>query len=230
MKATKACKKRAAECIKKPLVGHFCRSLGRDGVALFFQRCDDQLQPRGSPHLPRRCRQDVHRIISHAKVVATERAEKAAAGSEGVEQIQLVPASPDQTITFEIPDGPPPKNLEITGDGAKELDPQLVRDFLQKQWDIFQAFLKNLKAALSEKSLDKVNKVLGRMSVEEAEIVVEQLQEAGILSFETPGIVDQTGKSSKNPTVTVPVPPKDGASGSVPVQQTEVLNLEDSLD
>ncbi|GAA6047631.1 hypothetical protein NBRC10513_004089 [Rhodotorula toruloides] len=191
---------------------------------------DDQLQPRGSPHLPRRCRQDVHRIISHAKVVATERAEKAAAGSEGVEQIQLVPASPDQTITFEIPDGPPPKNLEITGDGAKELDPQLVRDFLQKQWDIFQAFLKNLKAALSEKSLDKVNKVLGRMSVEEAEIVVEQLQEAGILSFETPGIVDQTGKSSKNPTVTVPVPPKDGASGSVPVQQTEVLNLEDSLD
>ncbi|BGO99684.1 hsp90 co-chaperone Cdc37 [Rhodotorula toruloides] len=216
MKATKACKKRAAECIKKPLVGHFCRSLGRDGVALFFQRMTN------SNHAALRIFLD--------DVAKTSTASSPAAGSEGVEQIQLVPASPDQTITFEIPDGPPPKNLEITGDGAKELDPQLVRDFLQKQWDIFQAFLKNLKAALSEKSLDKVNKVLGRMSVEEAEIVVEQLQEAGILSFETPGIVDQTGKSSKNPTVTVPVPPKDGASGSVPVQQTEVLNLEDSLD
>jgi cell division cycle protein 37 len=123
------------------------------------------------------------RIISRAKVVAAERAEKAAAGSESVEQIQLVPASPDQTITFEIPDGPPPDKLEITGEGAEDLDPQLVREFLQKRWDIFQGFpLKNLKAAMSKKSLNKVNKVLGRMSVKEAEIVVEQLQEAGILS------------------------------------------------
>ncbi|BGP32124.1 hsp90 co-chaperone Cdc37 [Rhodotorula toruloides] len=165
-------------------------------------------------------------IISRAKVVAAERAEQAAAGPEGVEQIQLVPASPDQTITLEIPDGPPPENLEINGEGAEDLDPQLICDFLQKRWDIFQAFPKSLKAALSEKSLDKVNKVLGRMSVEEAEIVVEQLQEA----FETAGMVDQTGKSSKKPTVTVPVPPQDRASGSVPVQQTEVLDLENSLD
>ncbi|BGP08138.1 hsp90 co-chaperone Cdc37 [Rhodotorula toruloides] len=229
MKGTKAGEKRATECIEKALVGQYCRSLGRDGVALFFQRMTN------SNHAALRIFLDdvaktSDRIISRAKVVAAERAEKAAAGSEGVEQIQLVPASPDQTITFEIPDGPPPENLEITGEGSEELDPQLVRDFLQKRWDIFQAFPKNFKAALSEKSLDKVNKVLGRMSVEEAEIVVEQLQEAGILSFETPGIVDQTGKSSENPTVTVPVQPKDDASGSVPVQQTEVLNLEDSLD
>ncbi|GEM07172.1 hsp90 co-chaperone cdc37 [Rhodotorula toruloides] len=225
MKGTKADEKRATECIEKALVGQYCRSLGRDGVALFFQRMTNSNHAALQIFLDDVAKTS-DRIISRAKVVAAERAEKAAAGSEGVEQIQLVPASPDQTITFEIPDGPPPENLEITGEGAEELDPQLVRDFLQKRWDIFQAFPKNLKAALSEKSLDKVNKVLGRMSVEEAEIVVEQLQEAGILSFETPGIVDQTGTASQNPTVT----PKDGTSGSVPVQQTEVLNLEDSLD
>ncbi|KAL7337041.1 Cdc37 N terminal kinase binding-domain-containing protein [Rhodotorula toruloides] len=180
MKGTKVGEKRATECIEKALVGQYCRSLGRDGVALFFRRMTN------SNHAALRIfLDDVAKksdcIILRAKVVAAERAEKAAAGSEGVEQIQLVPASPDQTITFEIPDGPPPENLEITGEGSKELDPQLVRDFLQKRWDIFQAFPKNLKAALSKKSLDKVNKVLGRMSVEEAEIVVEQLQEAGIL-------------------------------------------------
>lgn len=129
---------------------------------------------------------DVHktslRIIERAKVVAAERASKAASGEEGVEQIQLVASSPDTTITFEVPDGSPPENLEITGEGADELDPVLVREFLQKRWDIFESFPKNLKSALSEKSLEKVNKVLGRMSVDEAESVVEQLQEAGILS------------------------------------------------
>lgn len=125
------------------------------------------------------------RIVTRAKVVAAERAAQGPSsgdGAEGVEQIQLVPASPDQTITFEVPDGPPPDQLEITGEGADELDPQLVRDFLQKRWDIFESFPKNLKSALKEKSLDKVNKVLGKISVDEAEIVVEQLQEAGILS------------------------------------------------
>lgn len=39
MKGTKAGEKRATECIEKALVGQYCRSLGRDGVALFFQRC-----------------------------------------------------------------------------------------------------------------------------------------------------------------------------------------------
>ena len=170
------------------------------------------------------------RIVTRAKVVAAERAAKGKGGEgegEGVEQIQLVPASPDQTITFEVPDGPPPAKLEITGEGASDLDPELVREFLQKRWEIFESFPKNLKAALKEKSLDKVNKVLGKMSVDEAEIVVEQLQEAGILSvsqpvlrfaalseadylvgppwqFEQPGVIDQTGRGSGNETVSIP--------------------------
>ena len=215
------------------------------------------------------------RIVTRAKVVAAERAAKGKGGEgEGVEQIQLVPASPDQTITFEVPDGPPPAKLEITGEGASDLDPELVREFLQKRWDIFESFPKNLKAALKEKSLDKVNKVLGKMSVDEAEIVVEQLQEAGILSvshsyygpkygsranflvglplqFEQPGVIDQTGRSSGNETVSVPAasalqqqpastttttassaaPPSAELPPAVPlVKQAEVLNLEDSLD
>lgn len=39
MKGTKAGEKRARECVEKALVGQYCRSLGRDGVMLFFQRC-----------------------------------------------------------------------------------------------------------------------------------------------------------------------------------------------
>lgn len=124
------------------------------------------------------------RIISRAKVVAAEqaaeRAENAAGG--GVEQIQLVASGPNTNITFEIPDGPPPDKLELTGEGSENLDVEQVKAFLQRRWDIYQGFSKGLRKALEEKSLEKVNKVLGKMSVEEAEEVVRLLQEGGILS------------------------------------------------
>ncbi|GAA5887787.1 hypothetical protein JCM5296_001766 [Sporobolomyces johnsonii] len=228
MKGTKDGEKRARECTEKALVGQYCRSLGRDGVALFFQRMTAQ-----NPAALRVFLEDVAktstRIIERAKVVAAERAAKQASSGEGVEQIQLVPSSPNQTITFEVPDGPPPEKLEITGEGADNLDPEMVREFLQKRWDIFDAFPKGLKKALEEKSLEKVNKVLGKMSVEDAEEVVGQLQEAGILSFETNEIVDQTGANATHPTVSVPV----GAASSTTSgegQQVEIPNFEDDLD
>ncbi|GAA5840120.1 hypothetical protein JCM9279_002283 [Rhodotorula babjevae] len=227
MKGTRASEQRARNCIEKALIGQYCRSLGRDGTALFFQR-----MVNANHQALRIFLDDVHkttqRIVDRAKVVAAERASKAASGEEGVEQIQLVASSPDVTISFEVPDGPPPETLEITGEGADELDPVLVREFLQKRWDIFESFPKNLKSALAEKSLDKVNKVLGRMSVEAAEEVVEQLQEAGILSFEQPGVIDKTGRGEQ----------QEGEEGlehpaaeeAAPVQETKGLNLDDDLD
>lgn len=56
---------------------------------------------------------------------------------------------------------------------------------------IFDAFPEDLQKALATESLDEVNKVLGKMSVEEAELVVEQLGNGGMLSLEE-GIVDAT--------------------------------------
>lgn len=131
--------------------------------------------------------EDVHstseRIINRARVVASERAaERAANPSGSKEQIQLVASDPSTVITFEVPDGPPPEKLEITGEGADELDPVLVREFLQKRWEIFEGFGEAVKKAVRSKSLEKVNRVLGKMDVPEAEEVVRQLQEAGILS------------------------------------------------
>lgn len=138
--------------------------------------------------------QTSERIIARARVVAKERdAERASSQGEGVEQIQLVATEEGVTISFEVPDGPPPETLEITGEGSEDLDPVLVREFLQRRWDIFQAFPKNLRKALTEKSLEKVNKVLGKMAVDEAEEVVKNLQEGGILSFDGTGVRDATG-------------------------------------
>lgn len=101
---------------------------------------------------------------------------------------------PTTVITFEVPDGPPPAELVIEGPEAENMDVEKVREFLQNRWDTFRAFPADFQAALKTRKLDEVNKVLGRMQVPEAEEVVKQLDEAGIMSFSSTDIVDQTGK------------------------------------
>ena len=61
---------------------------------------------------------------------------------------------------------------------------------------IFERFPPGLQRALEGGSLDKVNEVLGKMSVEEAEEVVEQLGEAGMLSIEE-GVIDPNTEDGK---------------------------------
>ena len=89
----------------------------------------------------------------------------------GTEQIQLV-AEGDAQISFNVPDGPPPDEIRLEGEGTEEMDPVEVRKFLVRQWTIFEGFAPEVKAALREESLEAVNKVLGGMSVDEAEQLV----------------------------------------------------------
>jgi len=99
------------------------------------------------------------------------------------EQIQLVAQDDNTTIAFNLPDGPPPAELRLEGEGTEELDIEQVRAFLQRKWDIFQSFDEDFKKALTTEKLDEVNKVLGKMKVAKAEEVVELMQEGGMLSF-----------------------------------------------
>lgn len=119
------------------------------------------------------------RIFTRSAALASEQA----SSGPGTEQIQLVAEDPSTTITFEVPDGPPPEKIELEGEGSENMDPERVKEFLQRRWDIFMGFEENLREALKTKSLEKVNAVLGNMEVGRAEKVVGLLDEAGILSF-----------------------------------------------
>jgi cell division cycle protein 37 len=111
------------------------------------------------------------------------------------EHIQLVPENPSQTISFNVPDGPPPENLVPEGPDAENLDIEEVRKALQMRWDVFQGFSEPFKDALRKGTLEGVNKVLGEMKVEEAEEVVSLLDVGGIMSFAEGGIRDERGTS-----------------------------------
>jgi len=111
------------------------------------------------------------------------------------ETIQLVPAEEGQTITFDVPDGPPPTELQLSDD-LKEYNVEQVREALQERWDIFMSFKPKLRKALKNGSLDEVNKALGTMDVGEAETVVNLLHRTGILNFADNGQVrDMTGRA-----------------------------------
>lgn len=91
----------------------------------------------------------------------------------GVEQIQLHAVDPNTKITINLPQPNSQEPIEIE---ARK---------------IFDSFSEEMQKALASESLDEVNKVLGKMSVEDAEVVVEQLGESGMLSLEQ-GIIDGT--------------------------------------
>lgn len=133
-------------------------------------------------------------LSTYARIVSrvNEIKDKYKDEGEGVEQIQLMAENPDTVITFQVPDGPPPEHLKLEGEGADQLDPEQVRQWLQRRWDIFNGFDHDFRAALETKNLEKVNQVLGRMPVPKAEKVVQELDQAGILNFQSTEIRDET--------------------------------------
>jgi len=178
--------KYAKQCVHQSLLIQYCEKLGRDGVGVFFKK-----MVSGDKRALKVFIDDVEQTYNH--VVNRVKITQAEAEAGGREQIQLVPENPSQTISFNVPDGPPPEELVLEGPGTEDMNIEDVRKALQLRWDIFHGFPKELQDALKEGGLDGVNKVLGNMDVPEAEAIVSSLDMAGILNFAEGGIRDETG-------------------------------------
>lgn len=123
-------------------------------------------------------RDDVNDTYNRIKTRAKELAKSSAEGQSEIEQIQLHAVDPSTKLNISIP---PADSKDEAHIAARE---------------IFNRFPSDLQKALESESLDEVNKVLGKMKVEEAEDVVEKLGESGILTVEQ-GIVDATTEEGK---------------------------------
>ena len=165
----------AKQCVHASLLLQYCRSLGKDGVGLFFKRITTP-----GHNAQKMFTDDVDKTYARLKSRVKELAEEKAAnkdgdpsGGAGVEQIQLHAVEPGTEIHINIPQPDSTEPLEIT---AREK---------------FDSFPPGLQRALESGSLDKVNEVLGKMSVDEAEEVVGHMGENGMLSMEQ-GVIDGT--------------------------------------
>ena len=166
----------ARQCVHQALLLQYCRQLGKDGVGLFFQRVQTPKHQARKLFLD-----DVNTTYARIRSRTSELASQAAAeDGQDREQIQLHAVDPNTTINIVTP---PPLDQCQTDDerGSRE---------------IFETFPPGLKRALESGSLDRVNEVLGKMSVDEAEQIVEQLGNGGMLSLEE-GVIDATTDEGK---------------------------------
>ena len=145
----------ARQCVHQGLLLQYCRALGKDGVGMFFKRITTQGHQAQKVFFD-----DVNstfdRIRTRAREIEKQRLEEE---TTGVEQIQLHAVDPGTAINIQIP----PETSE---------DPAEIRGR-----ELYNSFPPGLRRALESGSLDEVNKVLGKMSVEEAEEIVGQLSE-----------------------------------------------------
>ena len=162
----------ARQCVHQALLLQYCRQLGKDGVQLFFKRITTPGHQAQKLFLD-----DVNstyaRIRSRCREIEEQRKRDEADGNGGVEQIQLHAVDPNTTINISVPPA-----------DAPDEETKYARQ-------IFETFSPGLQRALESGSLDKVNDVLGKMSVDEAEEVVGLLGEGGMLSMEE-GVIDAT--------------------------------------
>ncbi|TKA25298.1 hypothetical protein B0A50_06202 [Salinomyces thailandicus] len=166
----------ARQCVHQALLLQYCRQLGKDGVGLFFKRITTQGHQARKLFLD-----DVNSTYDRIRSRTAElNRQKDDDPEGGVEQIQLHAVDPNTTINIVTP---PPME-------------QCNTDDARASRTIFETFPPGLKRALESGSLDRVNEVLGKMSVDEAEQIVEQLGNGGMLSLEE-GVIDATTDEGK---------------------------------
>ncbi|CAG8541292.1 28539_t:CDS:2 [Racocetra persica] len=162
--------KYAKQCVHQGWLLQYCQKLGKDGVTLFFKRITSP-DPQAREVFLKDVNETYERIRERCKVMNAEKTQRPQKAQ--VEQIQIEVTDPNTSLNVRIPDG----NSEDEDEKTR-----------------YQTFLKlpeNFQEALKTGELTKINKVLGAMTVEEAERVLDICGKADVLSLEG-GIIDAT--------------------------------------
>lgn len=167
---------RSRQCVHQALLLQYCMQLGHDGPRMFFTRImtpNHQSKKLFYDDVNNTC----NRIKVRTKEMNQERKEEAAKEAAGVEQIQLQAVDPGMSFNITIPS-------PITEGSDATMEQMEARA-------VFETFPPSFQRALETGKLDKINEVLGKMTVEEGEDVVAKLSDTGMLSVED-GVVDTT--------------------------------------
>ncbi|KAK5089698.1 hsp90 co-chaperone Cdc37 [Exophiala xenobiotica] len=165
----------AKQCVHQALLVQYCRQLGKDGVGVFLKRVTTKGHQAHRVFVD-----DVNDTYARIRTRTAElkKQEQEAEEKGDVEQIQLHAVEPGTEIHINVPQ---PNSSDPTEIEARK---------------IFESFPPGLQRALESGSLDKVNDVLGKMAVDEAEQVVEKLGDGGMLSLQE-GVIDATNEEGQ---------------------------------
>lgn len=196
----------AKTCVHQGLLIQYCRQLGRDGVGLFFKRITTPGHQAAKVF-----QDDVNSTFNRIKTRAAELSKETPSDPAGVEQIQLHAVDPNTEIRIAVPE---PNSSDPTELASRK---------------IFDSFPPGLQRALEARSLDKVNEVLGKMSVEEAEEIVAKLGEGNMLSLEE-GIIDATNEEGQARLKEIERENKERAERGEEMVETEPEDTSNTVD
>lgn len=187
----------ARTCVHQGLLIQYCQKLGQDGVNLFFRRVS-VAGSQGEKVFLDDVASTYQRIAQRSLVLKDEQGTESS--GQGVAQIQLQATDPGSTISFEIPQPPPasPREIQVQledGSLATSEQQEEAFEYFTSRWQVWQSFPPSFRQALETKNLEIINKVLGKMDVEQAEDIVNQLSQFGILNMEE-GVRDMTNQST----------------------------------
>ncbi|RIA90240.1 hypothetical protein C1645_693751 [Glomus cerebriforme] len=163
--------KHAKQAVHQAWLLQYCQKLGKDGVTLFFKRITSP-NPQAREVFMKDVNDTYDRIRERCQIMAAEKTQKPQPNKQ-VEQIQIEVTDPNMSLNVRIPDENSTDEVE------------------KKSYQLFKTLPVEFQEALKTKDIIKINKVLGEMTVEEAEKVLQICGEADILSIE-PGIIDTT--------------------------------------
>ncbi|KAI9487072.1 MAG: hypothetical protein EXX96DRAFT_64605 [Benjaminiella poitrasii] len=156
----------AKNCVIQSLIIQYCGQLGREGVNLFFSKMGG-VNTQGRKMFFDDVEKTYDRIRTRCAEIAAEGGD---GEQDGMETIQLQPMGDGSQLTVRIPT---PLDVELT--------------------KIFNAFPFEFQEALKTKKLEEINKVLGKLPVDQAEMLVGVCSDWGFLDVEGE-VIDQTGK------------------------------------
>lgn len=143
--------------VHNALMLQYAATIGRAATEKLFERLSNPLHPASQAFL-KDVQQTVEHIKKRCKIIEEERSDTLEQG--GAEQIQLHAVDPDTEISIRVPE---------KGDEG---------------YEIYEQFSPELKKAIDSKSLDEINKYLGDLSIEDAENLIGQFDQCGVLMIE----------------------------------------------
>lgn len=143
--------------VHNALMLQYAATIGRAATEKLFERLSNPLHPASQAFL-KDVQQTVEHIKKRCKIIEEERSDTLEQG--GAEQIQLHAVDPDTEISIRVPE---------KGDEG---------------YEIYENFSPELKKAIDSRSLDEINKYLGDLSIEDAENLIGQFDQCGVLMIE----------------------------------------------
>jgi len=154
--------KYARSCVQQSLVIQYCKSLGNDGIALFFKRMITGFEKAQQMFM-----EDVdgtyNHIVNRVKILKEKRLAEEAEEKRQIEARLKIAEQPDGTYIWPMDENPSEEE--------------------KKKAETFATFTPDIQKALLTMDPDDINAILAKMTKEEGQELIRKCSESGLIQF-----------------------------------------------